>query len=181
MPFGLCNAPVVFTELMSVVLSGLDDFAESYLDDVLLWSSTLEEHLIYVQQVFDRLRQHKLKLKKCSFLQKETRHLGFVISKQGVKPDEGKVKAIRSKPPPSSVREVTGFIGAMSWYRRYVPNFSKIADPLIALTRKHARVKWTPECRRFRIPKRKSYSRSTTCIPRHQLILQVIHRRVQTV
>ena len=52
MPFGLCNAPAIFTELMSVVLSGLDDFAASYLDDVLIWSSTLEEHLVHVQQVF---------------------------------------------------------------------------------------------------------------------------------
>ena len=112
-------------------------------------SSTLEEHLIHLQQVFDRFRRHKLKLKlkKCSFLQKETRYFGFVISKQGVKPDESKVKAIRSMPPPSSVRDIRGFIGAMSWYRRYVPNFfSKIADPLIALRRKHARFKWTPEC-----------------------------------
>ena len=148
MPFGLCNAPSVFTELMTEVLDGLDDFATSYLDDVLIWSNSLSEHLSHIRQVFDRFRQHnlKLKLKKCNFLQEETTHLGFVISKQGVKPDENKVKAIRSLPPPTNVREVRGFIGSVSWYRRYIPNFSKIAEPLIRLTRKHARFKWDQEC-----------------------------------
>ena len=148
MPFGLCNAPSVFTELMTEVLNGLDDFATSYLDGVLIWSNSLSEHLSHIRQVFDRFRQHnlKLKLKKCNFQQEETTHLGFVISKQGVKPDENKVKAIRSLPPPTYVREVRGFIGSVSWYRRYIPNFSNIAEPLIRLTRKHARLKWDQEC-----------------------------------
>ena len=98
---------------MNEVLNGLDDYATSYLDDVLIWSNSLSEHLSHIRQVFDRFRQHnlKLKLKKCNFLQKETTHLGFVISKQGVKPDENKVKAIRSLPPPTNVREVRGFLG----------------------------------------------------------------------
>ena len=110
---------------------------------MLIWSNSLSENLSHIRQVFDRFRQHnlKLKLKKCNFLQKEPTHLGFVISKQGVKPDENKVKAIRSLPPPTNVREVRGFIGSVSWYRRYIPNFSKIAEPLIRLTKKHARFK----------------------------------------
>ena len=113
MPFGLCNAPSVFNELMNEVLNGLDDYATSYLDDVLIWSNSFSEHLSHIRQVFDRFRQHnlKLKLKKCNFLQKETTHLGFVISKQGVKPDENKVKAIRSLPPPTNVREEEDLLG----------------------------------------------------------------------
>ena len=78
MPFGLCNAPSVFTELMNEVLNGLDDFATSYLNDVLIWSNSLSRHLGHIRQVFDRFRQHKLKLKlkKCNFLQEETTCLG---------------------------------------------------------------------------------------------------------
>ena len=150
MPFGLSQAPAIFTELMNVVLSGLEDFATSYLDDVLIWSSSLEDHLSHVQQVLDRFRQHnlKLKLKKCSFLQTETVHLGFVISKDGVKPDLRKVEAIRNMPPPTCVREVRAFMGSIGYYRRFLPNFSEIAEPLIALTRKHAQFKWSTEAQK---------------------------------
>ncbi len=70
MPFGLCTAPAIFQELMSEVLQGLSGFTTAYLDDILIYSETLEEHLTHIQQVFDRLRSHQLrqKLKKCSFL-----------------------------------------------------------------------------------------------------------------
>ena len=120
MPFGLSQAPAIFTELMNEVLLGLDDFATSYLDDVLIWSSSLEDHLTHIQQVLDRFRSHnfKLKLKKCSFLQTETVHLGFVISKDGVKPDLRKVEAIRYMPSPTCVREVRAFMGSIGYYRR---------------------------------------------------------------
>jgi len=81
LPFGLCNAPAIFQEMMSIVLSGLD-FAIAYLDDVLIWSNSLEEHLDHIQQVFDRLREHKLrlKLKKCGFHVISNRRvsLGFI-------------------------------------------------------------------------------------------------------
>ena len=145
MPFGLSQAPAIFTELMNVVLSGLEDFATSYLDDVLIWSSSLEDHMTHIQQVLDRFRQHnlRLKLKKCSFLQTETVHLGFVISKDGVKPDLRKVEAIRNMPSPTCVREVRAFMGSIGYYRRFLPNFSEIAEPLIALTRKNARFRWS--------------------------------------
>ncbi|MCG7879415.1 MAG: RNase H-like domain-containing protein, partial [Candidatus Thiodiazotropha endolucinida] len=145
MPFGLSNAPAVFQELMSVVLQGCNDFATAYLDDILIFSSSLEEHLRHISLIFDRLRQHnlKLKLKKCGFLKLETNYLGFVISEQGIKPDEKKVDAIRSLPVPTCVKEVRSFIGMCSYYRRFIPNFSQIAEPIIALTRKYAHFKWS--------------------------------------
>ena len=87
-----------------------------------------------------------MKLKKCAFFKEETEYLGFVISKDGVKPDAKKVEAIRDLPEPKSVRKIRGFIGMCSYYRRFVPNFSKIAEPLIDLTKKYARFKWTSEC-----------------------------------
>ena len=89
MPFGLSNAPAVFQELMNIVLQGCEDFAMAYLDDVLIFSRTPEEHLQHIQYIFERIRKHglKLKLKKCAFFQEETEYLGFVICKDGVQPD----------------------------------------------------------------------------------------------
>ena len=148
MPFGLSNAPAIFQELMAIVLQGLSQFATAYLDDILIFSETLETHLSHLEAVFDKLRQHglKLKLKKCSFLQLETHYLGFVINCRGISPDPSKVEAIRSLPTPTCVREVRSFIGMCSYYRRFIPNFSEIAEPIIALTRKYARFKWTRQC-----------------------------------
>ena len=145
MPFDLSNAPAVFQELMSVVLQGCYDFATAYLDDIMVFSSTLEEHLEHLTIIFGKLRQHnlKLKLKKCSFLQLETNYLGFVISEEGIKPDEKKIEAIKSLPVPTCVREVRSFIGMCSYYRRFIPKFSQIAEPIIALTRKYAHFKWS--------------------------------------
>jgi hypothetical protein len=148
MPFGLHNAPAVFQELMNTVLQGCEDFAIAYLDDILIFSKNSEEHKKHIKIVFDRLRKHdlKLKLKKCAFFASETEYLGFIVSKDGVKPNPKKVEAIKSMPPPKSVREVRGFIGTCSYYRRFIPNFSQIAEPLINLTKKFARFKWTSEC-----------------------------------
>ena len=111
----------------------------------MIFSASLEEHLKNLNLVMQRLREHKLKLKlkKCSFLKKETHYLGFVINTEGVKPDQEKVAAIRSLPAPTCVRECRSFIGLSSYYRRFIPNFSQMAEPIIALTRKHAHFKWS--------------------------------------
>ena len=134
-PFGLSNALAVFQEFMSVVLQGCNDFATAYLDDIMVFSSTLEEHLEHLSIVFGKLRHNlKLKLKKFSFLKLETNYLGFVISEEGIKPDEKKIEAIKSLPVPTCVREIRSFIGMCSYYRRFIPNFSQIAEPIIPLT-----------------------------------------------
>ena len=148
MPFGLTNAPAIFQELMATVLSGLNGFTTAYLDDILIFSTTLEEHLDHIQQVFDRLRQHqlRLKLKKCNFLKAETNYLGFVINSDGISPDPKKVEIIKSLPSPTCVKEVRSFIGMASYYRRFIPNFSEIAKPIVALTKKYAKFKWDIDC-----------------------------------
>ena len=145
MPFGLSNAPAVFQELISVVLQGCDRFATAYLDDIMIFSATLEEHMQHLKIIFGKLRQHylRLKLKKCSFLQLETNYLGFVISEEGIKADEKKVEAIRSLPVPACAREIRSFIGMCSYYCRFLPNFSQIAEPIIMLTRKYSNFKWS--------------------------------------
>ena len=127
---------------MNRVLEGLSQFSTCYLDDILVFSETLEDHFSHIQQVFGRLREHslRLKLKKCSFLKSETTYLGFVINNQGVIPEKRKVDIIRNLLPPKTVREVRSFIGMCSYYRRFIPHFSEIAEPIISLTRKFARL-----------------------------------------
>ena len=128
MPFGLSNSPAVFQELMSVVLQGYSNFATAYLDGNMIFSATLEEHLEHLSMVFERLREHQLKfiLKKCSFLKGETNYLGYVISEEGIQPDQKKVEVIRTLLAPTCVREVRPFIGMCSYYRRFIPNFSSL-------------------------------------------------------
>lgn len=106
--------------LMFIVLQGLDDFACAYLDDILIFSETAEEHEKHIEEVFRRLREHKLKLKmlKCTFIQAETEYLGFQIGTGGIKPNLEKVKAISEIPAPTTVIEVRGFTGMCSYFRR---------------------------------------------------------------
>ena len=148
MPFGLANGPGVFQELMSIVLRGQEGFALAYLDDILVFSSTAEDHLKHIESVLNSLRDHNLKLKptKCEFFRKETQYLGFKISENGIQPDLEKVKAIKSVATPSTVKEVRAFIGMTSYYRRFIANFSNIAEPLVNLTRKYARFVWDDTC-----------------------------------
>ena len=90
--FGLTNAPAIFQELLNRVLEGLRNFTTAYLDDILIYSRTLEQHLMHIQQVSDRLRTHglRLKLQKCRLLKRETNYLGFVINTNGIQPEEKK-------------------------------------------------------------------------------------------
>ena len=147
-PYGLTHAPQAFQRLMSEVLEGCRDYANPYLDDILIHSKTIAEHEVHIRSVLGRLRLFNLKLKinKCTFLQEETKILGFVINEKGIKADEDKVKDIRDIPAPKTVKQVRGFIGATSFFRRFYNNYSKLAEPLIKITRKNAKFEWTPEC-----------------------------------
>ena len=123
MPFGLTNVPRTFMRLMNEVLKEfLGKFFIVYLDDILIFSKTLEEHLIHIFKVFDKLREEKLliNLKKCSFVKKELVYLGFVVSAEGQKMDPKKVKAILEWPTPRRVIEVRSFHGLISFYRKFI-------------------------------------------------------------
>ena len=100
----------MFMELMTIVLEGLEDFAIPYLDDIIIFSASPDEHLAHLHAVFNKIREHglKMKLKKCNFFQTETKYLGFTINGEGIKPDPEKVEAIREMAAPSNVREVRG-------------------------------------------------------------------------
>lgn len=115
-PFGLSNAPVVFQELLNIVLQGQEKFAIAYLDDILIFSETPEYHLRHIQDVFNRQRKHglKLKLKKCNFFQEQTEYLGFIFIEHGVTTDLKRVEAKKKLPAPTAVRVVRGLIGMFS-------------------------------------------------------------------
>ena len=136
MPFGLCNAPGTFQRLMQACLG--DEFFSSllcYLDDILVYSCTFEEHLLRLNLVFDKLRQHGLKIKpgKCEFFRSEVKYLGHRVTRDGVKPEPDKVEAVKTWPTPCNLKELRSFLGFASFYRRFVPGFSKIAGPLHTL------------------------------------------------
>ena len=147
MPFGVMNAPAVFQRLMQRVLSGLQ-FASVYLDDVIVYSETLEEHVNHLKAIFERLRKANLKLKpeKCKFVCDEVEYLGHIITSAGLKPNERNLIAVREFPVPTNLKHLRQFLGLTSHYRRFIHNYAKIAHPLYALTRKGAQYQWTAQC-----------------------------------
>lgn len=157
MPFGLCNAPATFQRLMGVVLGDLAfEVLLIYLDDVIVFSNDFDTHCERLELVFNRLRQHGLKLKpsKCHLLRDKVKFLGHVISAEGIQVDGEKVQALETWPTPKSVREVRQVLGFMSYYRRFVPKFAQLARPLHALVGKTSQMgtagtfRWTEECQR---------------------------------
>ena len=148
MPFGLKNAPATFQHFINDVLSDyLDDFVISYIDDILIYSNSLEEHHEHVKKVLKKLLENNLfvKLEKCEFDVQSTTFLGFVLSKDGISMDNDKVKAILDWPVPTTVKEVQSFIGLCNYYRIFIKDFAKIANPLHKLTRKNVPFEWKNE------------------------------------
>ena len=149
LPFGFCNSGALFSELMNKVLVGIQhQFAIAYLDDIIIFSKTFEEHVSHIEAVFSRLRDAGLKLKmsKCEFLKREVSYLGHLISANGTRPDPEKVAAIQKLTPPTTVKGVRSFLGVSGFYRKFVQNYAKIAKPLTELTKKNRRFEWTEEC-----------------------------------
>jgi hypothetical protein len=149
LPFGLTNAPGVFMSLMNGVFREyLDKFVQVFIDDILIYSRTTEEHDEHLHLVLQCLREHKLygKLSKCSFYQSRIHYLGHVISGEGIAVDPAKVEAIMEWPAPTIVTEVHSFMGLAGYYRRFVEGFSKIAGPITELQKKNKKFVWTEKC-----------------------------------
>jgi hypothetical protein len=139
MPFGLTNAPASFQCAMNSILqSFLRKFVMVFLDDILIYSSSLDAHLQHMRLVLDKLREHQfyLKMKKCSFMKSELKYLGHVISREGVATDPSKTKVMLNWPQPRNVTELRGFLGLTGYYRRFVKNYGLLAKPLTRLLQK---------------------------------------------
>jgi hypothetical protein len=137
--FGLTNAPGTFQRLMNYVLrSVIGKICLVYLDDIIVFSKTKEEHLTNLERIFDLLKEADLKLglSKCKFMCESVQYLGHVISAKGITPDPEKIEALKNYERPTSVVEIQSFLGLASYYRRFIKNFADIAHPLIELTKK---------------------------------------------
>ena len=163
MPYGLTNAPATFQRLMDVVLAGLKwQCCLVYIDDVIIYSSTFEQHIEDLKKVFEALRSANLTLKtsKCHFCRRETKYLGHVITKEGVKPDPDLIKSVVDFPRPQTIKDVQSFLGLTGYYRRFIENYARIAKPLIKqlrfTTTGNHHLQWSNECTEaFNIMKKK--------------------------
>ena len=141
MPFGLSNAPATYQRLMEKCLEGLHlNNCLIYLDDVIIFSKTYEEHLEHLESVFHRLQECGLKLspKKCKFFKRKVRYVGYIVSESGIEADPEKVDKIQNWPTPTTPEKVRQFLGFAGYYRKFVKDFSKIARPLSELMPKSA-------------------------------------------
>ena len=134
---------------METILTGLTrKICMVYIDDIIVFSRTFEDHLSHLKQVMDRLDQPGLRLKpkKCKFIRERVEYLGHVISKHGIEVDPIKVAAIRDFPPPTNLKSLKSFLGLASYYRCFIPNFSSVAGPLHLLNHKDAPFVWSSSC-----------------------------------
>ena len=148
-PFGARGGVAHFSRVMNALLGSLQwEKLLIYLDDILIFSQTFEEHLQRLEAVFKIMIQANLKLKpsKCSVFRSSTKFLGHIVSSEGIVPDPGKIEAIKSWPVPRSSEELQRFLGFASWYRRFIKNFAVLAEPLNKLTRKGVDFQWDSDC-----------------------------------
>ncbi|XP_056094233.1 uncharacterized protein LOC130072931 [Rhinichthys klamathensis goyatoka] len=139
MPFGLSNSPSIFQSFINDVFRDmLHRTVIVYIDDILIYSDTLNDHVQHVRVVLQRLLEHQLyaKIDKCEFHQTSTAFLGYVISPEGIAMDEGKARAVLEWPQPATLKELQRFLGFSNFYRRFIRNFSSVANPLTSLIKK---------------------------------------------
>jgi hypothetical protein len=149
MPQGLSTSPPTMQEAANRLIGDLLNVgANIYLDDIIIYASTLVEHLSLLREIFLRLRKHnfKLKIEKCNFLKKEVEYLGYVINGDGSMPNPKKTKCIAEYPRPKNVGEIQRFLGLCNYYRKFVNNYAEIAKPLYDLLKKEHIFKWTEMC-----------------------------------
>jgi hypothetical protein len=149
MSFGLTNAPAYFMYLMnSVFMNELDKFIVVFIDYILIYSKSKAEHAKHLRIVLQQLRDHKLyaKFSKCEFWLGSVKFLGHTISKDGISVDPSKVQEVMDWKPPKSVHQIRSFLGLAGYYRRFIPDFSRIAKPMTELLKKGVKFVWSEEC-----------------------------------
>ena len=149
MPFGLCNAPATFERLMDRVLQGLrGSRCLVYLDDIISFGTTFDDLLDNLTLIFERLRSYGLQLKstKCHLFQASVPFLGHVVGRSGLECDPRKIEDVKTWPVPDCLKSVRQFLGFVGYYRRFIPSFADLAEPLVALTGKDVPFVWRPAC-----------------------------------
>jgi hypothetical protein len=149
MSFCLTNAPAYFMYLMnSVFMMELDKFVVVFIDDILIYSENEKEHAKHLRIVLQRLRDHKLyaKFSKCEFWLKSVKFLGHTISQDGISVDPSKVQEVMDWKPPKSVHQIRSFLGLAGYYRRFIPDFSRITKPMTELLKKGVKFVWSEAC-----------------------------------
>jgi hypothetical protein len=149
MSFGLTNAPAYFMYLMNkVFMEYLDKFVVVFIDYILVYSKSEEEHKEHLRLVLQKLRENRLyaKFSKCEFWLKKVFFLGHVITNGGIAVDPGKVKDVLKWEPPTTVSEIRSFLGLAGYYRRFIEGFSKIVKPLTSLLEKDKKFVWSEAC-----------------------------------
>ncbi|OXA48778.1 Transposon Tf2-9 polyprotein [Folsomia candida] len=148
LPFGVSNGPARFAELLDEVLSGLKgEVCQNFFDDIVSAGATEEEALEKLRLIFERIAAEGLTLKpyKCDFLQDEINLLGFSLSAMGTKPDEKKLRGVSQLTPPTTGHKVKKLVAFFSYFRKYIPNFSRIVHPLQCLSTIRGKITWTEE------------------------------------
>lgn len=143
MPFGLKNAPSTFQRMMNFVLKQhINKICVIYMDDILVFSTSIEEHFDNLNKVFNKLNEYGLKVQfdKCKFLAQQVEFLGHIITKEGIKPDPDKINAINGVSLPSTVKQIKSFLGLTGYYRKFIKNYSLIASPIIKYLRKDMKI-----------------------------------------
>ena len=142
LPAGLKNAPPTFQRIMNtIVVQGREKFCLVYLDDIIVFSKTFNEHLIHVGEVLAALQKHRFQLNppKCEFFKSRMNYLGHMVDANGMRPLDNKIETIKRLPIPTTLREANYFIGALGFYRKFIKNFAQIAAPIHRITNLHKR------------------------------------------
>ena len=147
MPFGIKTAPQVFQKVMDKILAGISNVT-CYIDDILVWSRSREEHYAILEQVLRRLQEHNVRarLSKCTFLENSIDYLGHRIDEKGIHPSEEKVKSLKLAPIPTNVSELKAFLGLVNFHGKFMKNLSSLLHPLNQLLRKDVNWKWCKRC-----------------------------------
>lgn len=143
MPFGLKNAPSTFQRLINLVLRKyINKICVVYMDDILVFSTGIEEHYNNLKTIFKALRKANLKLQvdKCNFLKRETEYLGHILTTDGIKPNPNKIKNIVSLNLPTNAKQIKSFLGVSGYYRKFIKDYAKIAQPLTKYLKKDAKI-----------------------------------------
>ena len=143
MPFGLKNAPATFQRMMDNVLREYQyKTCFVYMDDIVIFSKSLQDHLIHLEQIFKKLKETNLKvqLDKSEFLRKEVNFLGHVITPDGITPNPIKIQAIQKYPIPKTVKEIKSYLGLVGYYRKFIPNFARLTQPMTKCLRKNEKI-----------------------------------------